>query len=181
MTSLSVGSVRSDAAGAHSPERLQLPAVGSAAAAAALSDRHKTGGLCDDEIFVAAADDQAEDVARTQSDVLEERRRELDDALRVCRPAQTHTKSTRAVELCVSSQLLIQCYGQSPNRVNGEATKAPPRGARERGGDLGSRRTRRAREGAGEGGVPWRRPHRGDAEASRASAIFDVLVGRRVV
>ena len=51
----SVGSVHCDAAGLESLACLLLPLLGSAAAAAAVADRHKSTGLCDDEIFVGIA------------------------------------------------------------------------------------------------------------------------------
>jgi len=43
------------APGLESPACLLLPLLGSAAAAAAVADRHKSTGLCDDEIFVGIA------------------------------------------------------------------------------------------------------------------------------
>ena len=51
----SVGSVHCVAAGLDSPACLLLPLLGSAAPSAAVADRHKSTGLCDDEIFVGIA------------------------------------------------------------------------------------------------------------------------------
>ena len=52
---MSVGSVHRDAAGQKLARVPLPPPPGSSAAAAALADRHKTSGLCDDEIFVGIA------------------------------------------------------------------------------------------------------------------------------
>ena len=51
----SVGSVHCVAVGLESPACLLLPPLGSATAAAAVVDRHKSTGLCDNEIFVGIA------------------------------------------------------------------------------------------------------------------------------